>query len=988
MKQITRRSLLKHGLVATVGLMASVKIFAALNNVEAATPALKSPPELLPNGTMLDSGKSAAASQRERLLMDAGWKFHLGDLHFDENIINAGVNEGPAGLKFDDSHWRTVNLPHDWAVELPFDQNADVKHGYKPVGPGFPDNSIGWYRRSFALSAADKGKRLYLEFDGVYRKCSVFLNGYKLDHHEGGYNSFRCDISDVADYGGNNVLAVRVDASEDEGWFYEGAGIYRHVWLVKTAPFAIAPGGIFIYSQFPNNVPTGLVQIHLKTKLLNGRDEPADAKVNWRMLAPDGKVAAETEKSETVGSWETKEISATATVSAPILWSPESPKLYKLVTTVESGGKTVDQTETEFGIRTIAFDGTNGFLLNGKPYAIRGTCNHQDHAGVGVAVPDALWNFRVAKLKEMGCNAIRTSHNEPAEELLEACDRLGMLVMDETRNFASDPQSLANLKQQIVRDRNHPSVFIWSLANEEPLHKSNADEIIAITMRRLAHQLDPTRLCTAAVYDWPLGKPYGISAGIDVQGFNYYNQGDTDTFHKNHPDKPSIGTEEGMAQYSRGVYENTRTYLSAYDVQKSYCRNNTAEESIKFYAARPWIAGMFFWTGFDYRGEPSPFNWPNISSDFGILDTCGFPKDVFYYFQSCWTDKPMLHLLPHWNWSDKIGQDIDVWCFSNCKEVELFLNGRSLGKKEMPQNSHLEWKVKYEPGTLSAKGYGASRNVIAESKVETTEAPADIQLTSDRATIHADGEDCSVVAVAVTDAAGRKVPTADILIHFKLSGPGKIIGVGNGDAACHEPDVYFDKQDVRALELSDWFMAKVPDLQNRPEVAEHFDDSQWGKVNVRADDGPLRPGEMAVFRTQVRLSAADLAIKSADLNFGMIDDQGWVYVNGQFAGESHNWNDSPSFDVRKFLHAGDNTIAVAVKNNDGSGGVNKSVSLELKQQPVPANWQRSAFNGLAEVIVQADADAGDIQLMAYGDGLSPTSIIVRAKPSTLRLAVP
>lgn len=930
---------------------------------------------------------AAAVSPRERLLMDADWKFHLGDLGFEENIINAGVNGGPAGLKFNDTQWRTVNLPHDWAVELPFDQNADGNHGYKPVGAGFPTNSIGWYRRILTLSAADKGKRLWLEFDGVYRKCQVFLNGYKLTHHEGGYNSFRCDITDVGNYGGNNVLAVRVDASENEGWFYEGAGIYRHVWLVKTAPLAIAPDGIFVYSQFSNNIPEGPARIHLETKLLNSQDEPADAKLNWEVLAPDGKVVAEMAGSETVDSWDTKEIRATTQVAAPVLWSPESPTLYKLVTRVQSGGQTVDQKETEFGIRTLAFDATNGFLLNGKPYAIKGTCDHQDHAGVGVGVPDALWNFRVARLKEMGGNAIRTSHNEPAEELVAACDHLGMLVMDETRNFASDPQSLANLNQQILRDRNHPSVFIWSLANEEPLHQSDADEAIALTMRRLVRKLDPTRLCTAAVYDWPTGKPYGISAGIDVQGFNYYNQGDTDAFHKNNPDKPSIGTEEGMAQYTRGVYENTKTYLSADDVKKPDCRNNTAEESIKFYEARPWIAGMFFWTGFDYRGEPTPFGWPNINSDFGIVDTCGFPKDIYYYFQSCWTDKPMLHLLPHWNWPEKVGKDIDVWCFSNCKEVELFLNGRSLGKKEMPQNSHLQWNVKYEPGTLSAKGYGADGKVITET-VETTGAPAGIKLTSDRATIHADGEDCSVVTVAVTDAAGRTVPTADNLIHFELSGPGKIIGVGNGDAICHEPDVYFDQPDVRAVALNDWRMAKVADVKNLPEVAEHFDDRPWQEVNVRANEGPLRPGEMAVFRTRVRLTAANLAVERADLNFGMIDDEGWVYVNGQFAGESHNWNEAPSFDVRKFLHAGDNTIAVAVKNNGGSGGVNKGVSLAFKNQPIPADWQRSVFSGLAEVIVQAGKGAGEIKLTARAEGMVTGDLVIQAEPHSARPAVP
>ena len=917
------------------------------------------------------------ASPRERVSLDAGWKFHLGDLQFEENIINAGVNGGPAESGYNDSSWRVVNVPHDWAVELPFDPHAAANHGFKPVGPGFAANSVGWYRRSFSLSAADKGKRLWLEFDGVYRKCQVFLNGYMLDHHEGGYNNFRCDCTDVARYGGPNLVAVRVDASEDEGWFYEGAGIYRHVWLTKTAPLAVAPDGVFVYTTFAGDAAQGPATIHIETTLLNEQDGPAAATVNWRVLAPDGTTVATADGSDTIVPWDNKTVTATATVVTPKLWSPESPAIYRLVTTVATGGQPADEKETEFGIRTIAFDPNNGLLLNGKRYPVRGVCVHQDHAGVGVGVPDALWSFRVARLKEMGCNAIRTSHNEPAEELVRACDRLGMLVMDETRDFASDPHSLSLLEQQIRRDRSHPSVFVWSLGNEEPRAKSDADQAIAITMRRLAHKLDPTRLCTAAVLDWPTGKPYGISAGIDVQGFNYYDQGDTDAFHRGRPDQPSIGTEEGMAQYTRGVYQNTSAYLSAYDVQKPRCRTNTAEDSIKFYEARPWIAGMFFWTGFDYRGEPSPFRWPAINSNFGILDTCGFPKDVFYYFQSVWTDKPMLHLLPHWNWPDKVGQDVDVWCFSNCAAVELFLNGQSLGKKDLSHNGHLQWSVHYAPGTLSAKGYDACAKVIAETKVETTGPAAGFTLTPDRVAIRGDGQDCSVVTVAVTDDQGRVVPTAGNLIHFELSGPGRIIGVGNGDSACHEPDVYFGAPSGRTVAVDDWRMAKVPDLNDRPEVAAAFDDGQWQRVNVRADGGPLGAGDKAIYRARVRLTDADLAADRADLTFGMIDDEGWVYVNGRPVGQSHNWRDTPTFDVRKFLQAGDNTVAVAVNNAEGAGGVNKGVSLKLHLPAVTPHWQRSAFNGLAEVIVQAEDRAGEVRLTADGDGLHTASAVLR-----------
>ncbi|MGH7954283.1 MAG: sugar-binding domain-containing protein, partial [Limisphaerales bacterium] len=330
-------------------------------------------------GTML-----AAGSPRERLLLDFNWKFHLGDnWGTGESLAKAGQSEGPAKMNFNDSQWRTVNLPHDWAVELPFDSNANYDHGYKPIGPGYPTNSIAWYHREFSLPKKDQGGRLWLEFDGVYRNCRVFLNGFLLAHHESGYNSFRCDITDTANCGGKNVLAVRVDASEFEGWFYEGAGIYRHVWLVKTSPLAIAPDGIFVYSSFPNNVPEGDATIHLQTQLGNWQTNAAGAKVNWQILDPNGKIVATADDAATLDAGAKKQVEQTATVSSPMLWSPESPKLYKLVTTVESEGQVVDREETDFGIRTIAFDPNQGFMLNGKHYEIHGTCNHQDHAGVG-----------------------------------------------------------------------------------------------------------------------------------------------------------------------------------------------------------------------------------------------------------------------------------------------------------------------------------------------------------------------------------------------------------------------------------------------------------------------------------------------------------------------------------------------------------------------------------------------------------------------------
>ncbi len=734
------------------------------------------------------SGQVTNDSPRRRLLMDSGWKFHLGnEWGFAERLDKAGQSTGPASAKFNDSAWRSLNLPHDWAVELPFDQTADLNHGFKPVGPRFDTNNVGWYRRVFPLPAEDREKRLWLELDGAFRDTRVFLNGYLIGHHEGGYDSYRYDITDVANCGGSNVLAIRVDASEFEGWFYEGAGIYRHVWLVETGPLAIAPDGTFVYSQFRNNVPAGPAAIQIETQIRNTQIKSVDAILQCRILDPDGKEVAKTDQSATFEPLSLKTVLQNAQVAAPVLWSLEKPRLCKLVTTVTSGSVVLDRTETEFGIRTVAFDANKGFFLNGAPCVVKGTCNHQDHAGVGAALPDALQYFRVARLKDMGCNAIRTSHNPPTPELLEACDRLGMLVLDENRLLGSDSRNLGRLERFVRRDRNHPSVFLWSLANEESVQRTPAAGRIVATMDRMVRQLDPTRLCTAAMNSWSARAPDGITLGVDVQGFNYFHAGNMDGFHSNNPAMPAIGTEEASAFYTRGIYQTAPHYRTAYDTNASYGAN--AEQWWNYYLARPWASGAFVWTGFDYRGEPTPFRWPNINSQFGIIDTCGFPKDVFYYYQSWWSDKTVLHLLPHWNWPGKEGQDIDVRCFGNCDEVELLLNGQSLGRKPMPKNSHLQWTVKYAPGTLLARGYNGGRQV-AHEQVETAGAPAAVSLSAASPNLRADGEDLAMVTVSIIDSQRRPVPVADNLVHFELAGPGAIIGVGNGDPISHEPDVF------------------------------------------------------------------------------------------------------------------------------------------------------------------------------------------------------
>ncbi len=942
-----------------------------------------------------------AASPRERLLLDSGWKFHPGnDWGIAQNLAKAGSGSGPAGVWFSDASWRTVNLPHDWAVELPFDKTADGAHGFKALGRDFPSNSVAWYRRAFELPKADAGKRLWLEFDGVFRDCDVFVNGWFMDHHDSGYGGFRCDITDMADCGGKNVVAVKVNASEFEGWFYEGAGIYRHVWLVKTAPLHVAEWGIFVTTE----VKEKSAEVTANVTVNNEGTNTAEFTIDQNILDATGRQIAHT-GFKTLRLWAGEtghHYSSTLTVLNPKLWSPESPTMYKLITSVRLGNTedtVVDRQETEFGIRTVAFDKDKGFLLNGQPYKIKGTCNHQDHAGVGAALPDALQYFRVQKLKEMGCNAYRTSHNPPTPELLEACDRLGLLVLDENRLVGSDPLHLKWLEEFIRRDRNHPSVFAWSLGNEEWNAQGTAEgQTVIRTMQNLARWLDPTRLCTVNV-NGSYGET-GFFAVIDVKGFSY-NIGSMDSYHTNHPNANILGTETASTVTTRGIYTNdtAKGYVAAYDIittnqAKDFPNpvtwGETAEGWWSFYNARPWSSGGFAWTGFDYRGEPTPYAWPCINSHFGILDLCGFRKDNAWYYQAWWTDKPVLHLLPHWNWPGKEGRNIDVWCYSNCKEVELFLNGQSLGRKTMKKDSHLEWQASYAPGTLSAKGYTDGKEV-AETKVETTGAPAAIQLTPDRSTINADGEDVSVFTVAVTDAQGRVVPVAADLIHFELSGPGKILGVGNGDPSCHEPDVYLPVWTSHSVAVDDgwrWEKTTQPWNASLPEFAAAFDDSAWAPADVQSVTNQLGDNEHGVFRTHLKVTETELAADAVELCFGALNGTGKIYVNGQKAGETHDSGVVSAVDVKHLLHPGDNPVAVLVENYSSSGGIIKGVTLRMRDKTVLPEWKRSVFNGLAQIIVQSTKEPGAIKLTASADGLSPATVSVSSQPCTARLAAP
>jgi beta-galactosidase len=672
---------------------------------------------------------SAADLPRQRQLIDSGWRFRLGDpadlsnpsetnvayypeiaylpklqssevsgtgsetylqtVRADPVATHLGENVSAVQTNFNDSAWRLLNLPHDWVVELPFDSNAAENHGYKSGINDFSTstNAVGWYRRTFTLSTNYAGQTMWLEFDGVYRNCLVWLNGHILGRNVSGYSSFSFDISQYANPGGTNVLVLRVDATRFEGWFYEGAGIYRHVWLVNTAPVHVAHWGTYVSSVVAGTNATVTAQTQVNNDSTNSA---AVCDVISTILDSNSNVVASATQSLTIGAGTNLIISQALQMTNAQLWSLSSPRLYQLISTVTQSGATNDIYQTRFGIRTIRFDPNQGLFLNGQRVEIQGMCNHQDHAGVGSALPERLQYFRVERLKEMGCNVCRTSHNPPTPEFLNACDQLGMLVLDENRRPGTNTEELSELQRLIVRDRNHPSVFCWSMANEEDLQRDGTvGAPIMQKMVNLVHQLDPSRKCTAAMNSYSSGSADGFSTALDVQGFNYMNNGDVDGFHSGNPNMASFGTEEASTVFTRGIYANTSTYLSAYDLNVPGGYAATAEAWWQYYLQRRWNGGACVWTGFDYRGEPSPFGWPDISSEFGVVDTCGFPKDVFYYYQANWTFKPVLHLLPHWNWS--AGQSFNIWVFGNCQVVELFTNGVSLGRQPLNVQSHVEW---------------------------------------------------------------------------------------------------------------------------------------------------------------------------------------------------------------------------------------------------------------------------------------------------------
>ena len=742
--------------------------------------------------------KLAGDSPRTVLALDDDWRFHLG--------------EAPEAVfpSFDNSTWRRVDVPHDYVIEGAFtEKDPDPRagspgrqdwfwyHAFLPTQPAV-------YRKIFTLPASAAGKSLWIEFDGVFSNAFFWVNGKLVGSEYSGYTRSRFDVTAAANPGGENTIVVQVDPRYD-GWWYEGGGIYRHARLVTVAPVHIAPDGVFVAPTVadPGEGQIADAVVLANTDLANASPAAVSATITSEILDADSRIVASTSSTYELPVAGGAKATQSLPLAKALFWSPAHPQLYRLRSTVRVAGQIVDEVTTNFGVRHLRFDAQRGFFLNGKPLKLQGVNLHQDHAGVGAAVPDRLFTWRLERLKEVGCNAIRLSHNPVTPFLLDECDRLGFLVIAENRHLgdtyidqapketkATDHRDLSAL---VLRDRNHPSIILWSMCNEQWIQGSPKAAAMLRAMSHRVHELDPTRPVTAAMNS-SFESAEGMASTLDVIGINYHPDV-YDSVHAQYSHAPIVATEIASEIGTRGIYatnrwetyygDRERGYVSAYSITAGPA-GQTVEQAWPPIAQRDFIAGGFVWAGFDYKGEPRPFGWPVINCHYGFMDICGFPKDSYYYYKAWWTNEPVLHLFPHWNWAGKEGQEIPVWVHSNCDEVELFLNGVSQGKQTVTPLHHLEWKVKYAPGRLVAKGI--RRGAPIEATRETTGAAAAIRLTADRSALAADNADLAVVTVEIIDAQGRVVPTAGNKVTFTLSGPAKLIGVGNGDPSCHEPD--------------------------------------------------------------------------------------------------------------------------------------------------------------------------------------------------------
>ena len=741
------------------------------------------------------AGLAAQPAPRQVVDFDKGWRFHLGDV--------AGA-EKPA---FQAARWRALTLPHDWSIEGKFDE----KNPARPEGGGLP-TGIGWYRKTFTVPATSRSRQVFIAFDGVYRNSRVWLNGHLLGQRPNGYISFRYELTPYLRFGTQpNVLAVQVDnAGQPNSRWYTGSGIYRHVRLETTHRLAVAPWGTFVTTP---QVSAQVATVRVQTTLSNATGQRQQVRLVTTIYDARRQVATSTAAVPLAGP--TGSATQQLALKQPALWWPSAPHVYRVVTQVFRGNTLEDSYETPLGVRSFQF-GQTGFSLNGQPLRIQGVCQHHDLGALGAAVNTRAIERQLEILKRMGCNAIRTAHNPPAPELLDLCDKMGFLVLDEAfdtwqkkkngQDYHLDFKQWhqRDLEDQIRRDRNHPSVFMWSIGNEIREQFDSTGVQLTKKLTATIKRLDPTRPVTSALTEQEPAKNFIAQAGVlDVLSFNY-KHADYPELPTRFPGQKFLATEIAAAFETRGHYDgpadsvrywpkdgktklttgNPDFTASSYDNAAPYW-GATHEAAWRAIKNSPFMSGAFVWSGFDYLGEPLPYPWPARSSYFGVIDLAGFPKDAYYLYQSEWITQPVLHLLPHWNW--RPGQLVDVWAYYNqADEVELFLNGKSLGSKSKTGDAlHVAWRVPFAPGTLQAVSRRAGQTVLTRT-VKTAGPATKLELVPDRRALRADGRDLSFITVRVLDAEGNLVPDAANLVQFKLSGPGFVAGVDNGYQASLE----------------------------------------------------------------------------------------------------------------------------------------------------------------------------------------------------------
>ncbi len=884
-------------------------------------------------------------NERIRLSMNYEWSFLLGDIEKTELITHndiyngakAGAKKGPPASSYNAREWKILNVPHDYMIEQDVDKNGAADWGYRP-------KNNAWYRKSFFIDKAHQGNKIVLEFEGIATESTIYFNGSIIKRNFSGYNSFSVDITDRCFFDVPNILAVYINGEAFEGWWYEGQGIYRNVWLNVLPPIH------FIEEPYINCIKTSETDWTVNvTGAISGDVAGKNVVVKKKILDYLDNVVADFNEQSAI-------------IKEPLIWDIKTPTLYKLVTEIYVDDVKYDGFTSSFGFRTIEIRSDKLFYLNGKKIKIKGTCNHQDFAGIGVAIPDSIWEYKISRLKAMGCNSYRSSHGMAADGLVKACDKLGMLLMDENRNFETSDECLEQLKTMVKRDRNHPSVVFYSIFNEEPLQSTSQGRNMALRMLKEIRKLDNTRFITGAMHGGILEES-GVSSCLDMAGINY-QANDYKRFHEKYPDVAAIATETTSAFQTRGctVTDNDLHRFSCYDSDPSDW-GNTVRDTWKAVDENEFIIGAYMWTGFDYLGEPTPHTFPSVSSFFGMMDTCGFEKGGFYLSKALWSEKPYVSILPSWNFND--GDTVKVMTCTNCEEAELFINGKSVSREKIDKYKQHIWDAPFEAGALKLVGYNAGTEVKS-CTLKTAGQLAKIVLTP-AFDAFTDNITAIPVKISAVDENGTVIPFADNKLNITISG-GKILGTANGDPNCHDNfskakrtlfnglaiAVIAPNKDmknvmlkvsvdglekvrltipvnitgsieyvptVKEIYLTDWRMSKVSDEKPDPKViVADSDMNTWISVNTENGAQPEfteQIGKYALYRTSIDIPD-EINGHAPVLHFEQILGNGEVYINGvKVCDFAHEW--AAALDVAVSGENADITVLIECQNKYGAG---------------------------------------------------------------------